>query len=587
MKEKKDKQEPAGGEYMLSGSLGEGLMTTPKDEIARSAAETTLALNPLMGGINREELLGAVTMMLRSTMTNPVTSAKSASKIAKENAAILLGKSQRKADPKDRRFRDPAWEHNPFYRRGMQAYLATQEHLNDWVSDLKMSELEHARAKFVMGMITDALAPTNSLIGNPAATKRVVDSGGLSLLKGLKNAYTDLTKNGGMPSQVDKRPFKVGKNLAVSEGQVIWKNEMLEVIQYAPTTEKVHRTPILIIPPQINKYYAMDLSPMTSMVQFLLAMEQQTFVVSWRNPRREHADWGMQDYVDSLIQASEVVRQVTKSKKINLSGACSGGITTATLASLFAAAGDDRINSITFMVCVLNPQKEDSELGQIVSDGSLEIARAYSKKKGILKGDDLARMFAWMRPNDLIWNYVVNNYLMGEDPAPFDVLYWNNDSTNLPAQLHSDYLDMGLNQPFDHPGEFEVAGHMLDMSKVKADAFIVAGLTDHITPWKACYRTAGLLGSKNVEFILSSSGHIQSLLNPPGNPKAKMFRNPKIEPTADEWAAAATEEAGSWWPVWGEWLKARSGTVKAAPKACGNEAFEPLYPAPGHYVFDE
>ena len=587
MKEKKDKQKPAGGEYMLSGSLGEGRMTTPKDEIARSAAETTLALNPLMGGINREELLGAVAMMLRSTMTNPVTSAKSATKIAKENAEILLGKSKRKADPKDRRFRDPAWEHNPFYRRGMQAYLATQEHLNDWVADLKMTELEHARAKFVMGMITDALAPTNSLIGNPAATKRVVDSGGLSLLKGLKNAYTDLTKNGGMPSQVDKRPFKVGKNLAVSEGQVIWKNEMLELIQYAPRTEKVHRTPLLIIPPQINKYYAMDLSPMTSMVQFLLAMEQQTFVVSWRNPKREHGNWGMQEYIDSLIQASEVVRQVTKSKKINVSGACSGGITTATLASLFAAAGDDRINSITFMVCVLNPQKEDSELGQIVSDGSLEIARAYSKKKGILKGDDLARMFAWMRPNDLIWNYVVNNYLMGEDPAPFDVLYWNNDSTNLPAQLHSDYLDMGLNQPFDHPGEFEVAGHMLDMSKVKADAFIVAGLTDHITPWKACYRTAGLLGSKNVEFVLSSSGHIQSLLNPPGNPKAKMFRNPNIEPTADEWAAGATEEAGSWWPVWGEWLKARSGTVKTAPRTCGNEAFQPLYPAPGRYVFDE
>ncbi|MAB11687.1 alpha/beta fold hydrolase [Hyphomonas sp.] len=562
-------------------------MTTPKDEIAKSAAETTLALNPLMGGINREELVGAVAMMLRSTMTNPVTTAKSASRIAKENASILMGKSKRKADPKDRRFRDPAWEHNPFYRRGMQAYLATQEHLNDWVSDLKMSELEHARAKFVMGMITDALAPTNTLIGNPAATKRVVDSGGLSLLKGLKNAYTDLTKNGGMPSQVDKRPFKVGENLAITEGQVIWKNEMLELIQYAPKTDKVHRTPILIIPPQINKYYAMDLSPMTSMVQFLLAMEQQTFVVSWRNPKREHRDWGMQEYIDSLIQASEVVRKVTKSKKINVSGACSGGITTATLASLLAAAGDDRINAITFMVCVLNPQKEDSELGQIVSDGSLEIARAYSKKKGILKGDDLARMFAWMRPNDLIWNYVVNNYLMGEDPAPFDVLYWNNDSTNLPAQLHSDYLDMGLNQPFDHPGEYEVAGHMLDMSKVKSDAFIVAGLTDHITPWKACYRTAGLLGSDNIEFILSSSGHIQSLLNPPGNPKAKMFRNPEIAPTADEWAAGATEEAGSWWPVWGEWLKARSGALKTAPKACGSDAFQPLYPAPGRYVFDE
>ena len=562
-------------------------MATPKDEIARNAAETTLAMNPLMGGINRQELLGAVAMMLRSTMTNPLTTAKAAGRIAKENTDILLGKSERKANPKDRRFKDPAWENNPFYRRGMQTYLATQEHLNEWVAELKMTELEHARAKFVMSMITDALAPTNTLLGNPAATKRVVDSGGLSLLKGLKNAYTDLTKNGGLPSQVDKRPFEVGRNLATSEGQVIWKNEMLELIQYAPRTDKVHRTPILIIPPQINKYYAMDLSPMTSMVQFLLAMELQPFVVSWRNPTKEHRDWGLADYIDSLIQASEVIRQVTKSKKINISGACSGGITEATLASLLAAAGDDRINAITFMVCVLNPQKDDSELGQIVSDGSLEIARAYSQRKGILKGDDLARIFAWMRPNDLIWNYVVNNYLMGEDPAPFDVLYWNNDSTNLPAQLHSDYLDLGLNQPFDHPGEFEVAGHMLDMSKVTADAFVVAGLTDHITPWKACYRTTQLLGSKNVEFILSSSGHIQSLLNPPGNPKAKMFRNPEIAPTADEWAAGATEEAGSWWPVWGAWLKERSGALKAAPKTCGNEAFKPLYPAPGRYVFDE
>lgn len=562
-------------------------MATPKDEIARNAAETTLAMNPLMGGINRQELLGAVAMMLRSTMTNPLSTAKAAGRIAKENADILLGKSDRKANPKDRRFKDPAWENNPFYRRGMQTYLATQEHLNEWVADLKMTELEHARAKFVMSMITDALAPTNTLLGNPAATKRVVDSGGLSLLKGLKNAYTDLTKNGGLPSQVDKRPFEVGKNLAVSEGQVIWKNEMLELIQYAPKTDKVHRTPILIIPPQINKFYAMDLSPMTSMAQFLLAMELQPFVVSWRNPTKEHRDWGLADYIDSLIQASEVIRQVTKSKKINISGACSGGITAATLASLLAAAGDDRINAITFMVCVLNPQKEDSELGQIVSDSSLEIARAYSKRKGILKGDDLARIFAWMRPNDLIWNYVVNNYLMGEDPAPFDVLYWNNDTTNLPAQLHSDYLDLGMNQPFDHPGEFEVAGHMLDMSKVKADTLVVAGLTDHITPWKACYRTTQLLGSENVEFILSSSGHIQSLLNPPGNPKAKMFRNSEIAPTADEWAAGATEEAGSWWPVWGAWLKERSGALKAAPKTCGSEAFKPLYPAPGRYVFDE
>lgn len=562
-------------------------MTSPKDEIARNAAENTAALNPLLGGFNRQELLGAVAMMLRSTMTNPVTTAKMVSKITSENTEILLGKSKREADKKDRRFKDPAWEHNPFYKRGMQAYLATQEHLHSWVNEIQMGELEHARAKFVMGMITDAIAPTNTLVGNPAAAKRVVDSGGLSLLKGMKNLYDDLTKNGGLPAQVDKRPFKVGENLAISKGQVVWKNEMLELIQYQPLTEKVHKTPILIIPPQINKFYAMDLTPMTSMVQFLLAMEQQTFVISWRNPTKKHKDWGLADYIDSLIQASEVVRKITKSPKLNVSGACSGGITTATFASLLAAAGDKRINSLTFMVCVLNPQRDDSDIGQIVSDGSLEIARKYSKSRGILKGDDLARMFAWMRPNDLIWNYVVNNYLMGEDPPPYDVLFWNNDTTNLPAALHSDYLDVALNQPFDNPGKVEVAGHMADLSKVTADAFVVAGVTDHITPWKACYRTPALLGSKNVEFILSSSGHLQSLINPPGNPKAKYFRGSEIKPTADEWAANAQEQSGSWWPLWGQWLKERSGPLKAAPKELGNEAFPPIYAAPGRYVFND
>ena len=562
-------------------------MSTPKDEIAQNAAQSTTALNPLLGGINRQELLGAVTMMLRSSMTNPVTTARAARKIVSENTQILIGKSKREADKKDRRFKDPAWENNPFYRRGMQSFLATQEHLHDWVSEIKLSELEHARAKFVMGMITDALAPTNTLIGNPAATKRVVDSGGLSLLKGMKNLYDDLTKNGGLPSQVDKRPFKVGENLAVSHGSVVWKNEMLELIQYAPTTERVYKTPILIIPPQINKFYAMDLTPMTSMVQFLLAMEQQTFVISWRNPRKEHRSWGLSDYIDSLIQATEVIRKITRSPKINVSGACSGGITTATFASLLAAAGDKRINALTFMVCVLNPQKDDSDVGQIVSDGSLEIARKMSKARGILKGDDLARIFAWMRPNDLIWNYVVNNYLMGEDPPPYDVLFWNNDTTNLPAQLHSDYLDIALHQPFDHPGTVEVAGHIADLRKVTADAFVVAGLTDHITPWKACYRTPALLGSRNVEFVLSSSGHLQSLINPPGNPKAKYFRSTQIRPTPDEWAAGAEEHNGSWWPRWGSWLKERAGAQKPAPKTVGNEAFPPIYAAPGRYVFND
>ncbi|MEM7663565.1 MAG: alpha/beta fold hydrolase [Pseudomonadota bacterium] len=556
------------------------------EELGSAAAETTNALNPLMGGLNREELVGAVAMMLRQTGMSPVATAKLATRMTKENVEILLGRSERKPDPKDRRFKDPAWAKNPFYRRGLQTYLAMQDNLDQWVGELKLGELEHARAQFVLGMIMDAVSPTNSLAGNPMAQKRAIDSGGMSLIKGLKNAYTDITKNGGMPSQVDKRPFEVGKNLATTPGDVVWKNELLELIQYKPKSEKVHRVPILIIPPQINKFYANDLQPMYSIIQFLLAMELQPFIVSWRNPTKEHAHWGLTDYVDSLVQATDVIRHITGSNKINISGACSGGITTATFASLLAAGNDKRINALSMMVCVLDPQPEDSDLGQIVSERSLEIARRYSRRKGILDGDSLARMFAWMRPNDLVWNYVVNNYLMGEDPPPYDVLYWNNDTTNLPAQLHSDYLDMGLSQPFANPGQVEIAGHTADLTKVNCDTFIVAGVTDHITPWKACYRTTQLLGSDDITFVLSNSGHLQSLLNPPGNPKAQYFANKELPESADDWAENAEEIKASWWPAWGQWLKERSGSLKTAPKQTGNDSFEPLYPSPGKYVFD-
>ena len=556
------------------------------EELANAAAESTNALNPLMGGLNREELVGAVAMMLRRTGTSPVATAKLAGRMTKENLQILLGRSERKPDPKDRRFKDPAWTNNPFYKRGLQTFLAMQDNLDQWVGELKLGELEHARAQFVLGMIMDAVSPTNSLVGNPMAQKRAIDSGGMSLIKGLKNAYDDLTKNGGMPSQVDKRPFEVGKNLATTPGDVVWKNELMELIQYKPKGDKVHRVPILIIPPQINKFYANDLQPMYSVVQFLLAMELQPFIISWRNPTKEHAHWGLTDYVDSIVQATDVIRHITGSRKINISGACSGGITTASLASLLAAGNDKRINALSLMVCVLDPQKDDSDLGQIVSERSLEIARRYSRQKGILDGGSLARMFAWMRPNDLVWNYVVNNYLMGEDPPPYDVLYWNNDTTNLPAQLHSDYLDMGMSQPFANPGEVEIAGHMADLTKVNCDTFVVAGVTDHITPWKACYRTTQLLGSEDITFILSNSGHLQSLLNPPGNPKAQYFTNPELPASADEWADKAEEVKASWWPAWGAWLKERSGAMKTTPKTTGSDAFPAQYPSPGKYVFD-
>jgi polyhydroxyalkanoate synthase len=438
-------------------------------------------------------------------------------------------------------------------------------------------------------MILDSVAPTNTLIGNPSALKRAYETGGASLIKGLKNVYEDVTKNKGLVSQVDTKPFKVGQNLATSAGSVIFKTEMMELIQYKTITPQVRAVPLLIIPPQINKAYVNDLSPDKSIIRFLLSIGVQPFLVSWRNPQMQHRAWGLSDYVNELITAMDVITKVTKSKKINVSGACSGGITTATLLSKLASQGDNRVGAVSLMVCVLDPQKEDSEVGSLVSPNGIRLARQRSAKKGILEGHSLARMFAWLRPNYLVWNYVINNYLHGEDPPPFDVLYWNNDSTNLPAALHSDYLSVYEEQPFTRPGEMMLAGHVVDLKKVTQDAFIVAGVTDHITPWKACYRTTQLLGSRDITFVLSHSGHIQALLNPPGNPKAKYYVNPnKPPPNADQWVfGGAAEQPGSRWPLWQEWLTARSGVLKAGPKSLGTKAYPPLDPAPGRYAFDE
>lgn len=551
------------------------------------AAENTVGLNPMIG-IAREDLLGAVAVMLRETAGRPVKTFKHMKAFGGEVANIVTGKSELAPSPKDKRFTDPAWRTNPLYKGAMQYYLAAQKGMAEWIDDVELDELEKARATFVTKMIMDSVAPTNSLVGNPSAIKKAFETGGGSLIKGLKNAYEDMTENDGIVSQVDKRPFKVGENLANSPGDVVFRTEMMELIQYVAVTDQVRETPLLIIPPQINKAYVNDLSPDKSMVRYLTQAGFQVFMVSWRNPTREHADWGLADYVDALVEATDVVRKIAKSEKVNVSGACSGGITTAALLSKLAAMGDDRVNAVSLMVCVLDPDMADSEAGALVSAHGIEMARRRSAKKGILEGSSLSRTFAWLRPNDLVWNYVINNYLHGEAPAPFDVLFWNNDSTNLTAALHSDYLRVYETQPFRHHGEVELAGHKVDLSKVTQDVFVVAGVTDHITPWKACYRLTQLIGSPNVDFVLSQSGHIQALLNPPGNPKAKYFHSETRPPAdIDAWMnGAAEEKAGSWWPFWTEWLAERSGDAKPAPKATGSKKFPPLGPAPGTYVFD-
>jgi len=559
----------------------------PMDKtLENEASQSTSALGPLVG-LAREDVMGAVALLLRETASDPKRTMRHAQAMGSDMIKIMTGQSELAPDPKDKRFKDHAWQYNPFLRAGLQYYLAVQKGMASWLDDLELDELERDRARFISTIIIDGLAPTNTLIGNPTAQKMAIDSGGLSLIKGLKNAYDDMVHNKGMVSQVDKKPFKLGENIATSKGSVVLRTEMFELIQYAPTTDEVHAIPQLTIPPQINKMYINDLSPEKSVVKYQLDHGIQTFLISWRNPSKSQGHWGMADYIRSCEEAMAAVASITESDKVNVSAGCSGGQTAALLASKMAAEGNDLLGALTLMVCVLHPMQNDTEAGSLISENGLKLARRRAEKAGIIKGDDLARGFAWLRPNDLIWNYVINNYLLGQDPPAFDVLFWNADATNLSASLMGDFLTIFETLAFTKKGEVEMVGHKVDLSKVDSDLFILGGVTDHITPWKATYRSTQLFGSKDITYVLSQSGHMQAILNPPGNPKAKYYlqKNPgKLPETADEWLKGTEEVAGSWWPFWMEWMQQRSGDKIPAPSRLGNKDYEPLDPAPGTYV---
>lgn len=550
--------------------------------------EATMALGPLVG-LAREDFVGAIAMLLRETASDPQKTFKHARSFSEDVVQIMTGRSELAPNPRDKRFMDPAFSFNPFYKAGMQYFLAVEKGTKRWIDDLELDALEKDRASFISQIVIDALAPTNSFALNPMAQKRAIDSGGLSLVKGLKNAYDDMVNNDFMVSQVDKKPFELGENVATSPGAVVYRDEMFELIQYQPSTDQVYEIPQLTIPPQINKMYINDLSPEKSVVKYQVDNGIQTFVISWRNPTEEMGVWGMDEYVAACIRALDVVQEVTGSDTVNVSGGCSGGQTMSVLLSKLASEKDDRIGAATMMVCVLEPKPGDTEASSLISENGIALAKQRARRQGVIEASSLARGFAWLRPNDLIWNYVINNYLMGEDPPAFDVLFWNADATNLSASLMGDFLDLFEANAYAEPGTFDVAGHTLDLKKVKNDMFILGGVTDHITPWRACYRSTQLFGSKNVEFVLSQSGHMQAILNPPGNPKAKYFKaRKKGKPPAsvDKWMEGTEEIGDSWWPYWMDWLQSRSGERKDAPKSLGSKANKAMEPAPGTYVLE-
>ena len=554
-------------------------------DIRHQAAQHTLAANPLVG-VRGQDIIDAASALLAQMARNPWAAARRHLSFLGELGRIASGASELAPDEKDRRFTDPAWQESAAYRALAQCYLAWGHALHRLVDDVKLEERDAARARFVVALLVDAMSPTNSLGGNPAALKKLVDTGGMSFVHGLENFFGDLARNGGLPAQVDTRKFAVGRNLATTPGSVVYCNSVMELIQYRPISETVHERPLLFAPPQINKYYVFDLVPDKSVIQFALKGGLPTFAISWKNPTPEESHFGLDTYVGALEEAVDVMREINGSEDVNIWGSCSGGITMSALLAHLAARGERKVHSATVAVCVLDMAvAQNTPAGIFVTPETIAAAKTASRLKGVLEGRELARMFAWLRPNDLIWNYWVNNYLLGKAPPAFDILYWNSDTTRLPAQLHADFLDLIGTNPFVDAGQLLVRGTLLDMRHVTMDSYVIAGITDHITPWQGCYKTARLYGDQPT-FVLANSGHIQSLLNPPGNPKAFFWTGPASEASAEAWLERASKHSGSWWPHWLEWIKARSGEMTPAPAALGSKNNPPLDDAPGRYVLE-
>ena len=549
----------------------------------RAAATVAALVDPGLAR-KRQRLSKSLGAVATAAVKRPGATIKSLAATGGALLSALRGRSTLVPAAGDRRFEDAAFRDSPLYRRLMQSYLALSSGSQRWADGLDLDPRDAARARMVLGMVGDTLAPTNTLLGNPAALKRTLETGGGNLAKGIKQMLRDMRSGNGLPSSVDRAQFKVGGNLALTPGAVVYRDEVLELIQYTPQTAKVHGTPVFIVPPQINKYYVWDLAPGRSLVEFLVKQGHQVFVVSWFDPGEAQADWGLATYVRALERAMGVSREIADAKQLHVIGACSGGITAAALLAYLAAKRLNWARSLGLLVAVLDIDGiADSSMGLFANLETLELARSVTGAKGVLEGRDLARVFAWLRPNELIWNYWVNNYLLGQKPPAFDLLYWNSDTTRLPARLHADFIALLETNAFTVPGGLRIEGHALDLGKVRCDAYILGGTTDHITPWEGCYRTRRLLGGHS-DFVLSSSGHVQSIVNPPGGRKAAYAVHTGAHATPEVFKAGAVQHEGSWWPHLSGWLAARSIRDRKAPQKLGSRRHKSLAEAPGTYV---
>jgi len=482
----------------------------------------------------------------------------------------------------DKRFADPAYQENPAYFLLAQHYLLFSQLVAELLDNAGASGTQNQKARFLANFLVDALAPTNTLAGNPAAVRKAFDTGGKSIVRGLKNMVHDVRHNGGWPSQVDKSGFEVGVNMGATPGSVVYRSELIELIQYTPQTPDTHAVPLLFCPPWINKFYIMDLAPGKSLIEWAVQHGHTCFAISYRNPDKTMSELGFRDYLfQGPLDAVRVVRDITGAPAVNTVSVCLGGTLTAIGLAHNAARGDDSINSATF----LNTHTDFTQpglLGTFTDEATVAGLEKQMRKKGYLDSATMARTFSALRPNDLIFQYLVNNWLLGNKPPAFDLLAWNEDSTRMPARMHSEYLrSCYLRNEFAR-GEFEVDGNRVDPGLVDVDTYVLAAVDDHVVPWTSGYKTTQLLGGKS-RFVLSSSGHIAGIVNPP-SPKAKHWVNDSLPADPHEWKEHAQLVEATWWQDWTEWIAERGGDMVPAPDHLGNDAYPPIEEAPGSYV---
>jgi len=489
-------------------------------------------------------------------------------------------------DAKDKRFRDESWRQGEIFDFIKQSYLLSARYVNDVVGHVEgLNPKTAKKVDFYARQFMDAMSPSNFLLTNPEVLRKTKETGGENLLRGLNNLLTDLERGHGKLSirMTDQDAFKLGENIAVSPGQVIFQNELMQLIQYNPSTETVLKRPLLILPPWINKFYILDLRPKNSLVRYAVSQGHTVFMVSWVNPDEHLSDAGFEDYMHKgVFAALGAIEAATGERDVNAIGYCLGGTLLGSTLAWMAKRGDDRIKSATFFVCLLDFE-EAGELSVFIDEEQLQALESRMQEKGFLEGQDMAATFNMLRSNDLIWSFVVNNYLMGNDPFPFDLLYWNSDATRMPARMHAFYLrHMYQQNLLSTPNGLTLDGETLDLSLVKTPAYFLSTREDHIAPWRSTYRGTQLLGGPK-RFVLAASGHIAGVVNPPEGGKYNHWINESLPENAQDWLDGASELAGSWWPDWNRWITALASEQVPA-RTPGDGALPAIEPAPGSYV---